>query len=281
MPLDQADKDWIVDAMQKAVENKTKELEQKLDNLGPNLGKRVDRLESAFGLMARAARTALVSGAKQRHEQALRGMFDDSALLLIPPLQEDQLGKMSRTPVSCTREQVQAFVADCDAEVPLEVELAKPTGFRILVSSFSPQTRRRVAAQFVKDCKKKALDDLNLLLQYDKPFEIRNLQRSAHKLLGIVKSISNGAVTKKSVKGGYLYVNDVRLAPEYLVPDSSRWDTFAGTLAEVVRQWRGKPPGNYPKDGLLYDLFGAEFAAGCGVFDLNDVQSEDVDAMYE
>jgi hypothetical protein len=275
MPLDEQDKQWLRDAMKTAIDDKFKTFETtlntKLDHITTNLGKRVDRLEVAFGQVARVARTSLVSGAKKDHDQMLRSMFDDSALLLISPLQQDQAGKMTRPAPSKTIQEVQDFVKSFGSEVELEVELAKPSGFRVLVSLFSPQTRRRVAAQFVKDCKKRAMDELQLLIQYDKPFALRDLQRSAHKFLGMVKSAAGGAVTDKTVKGGYLLVNDVRLAPEYLVPDPGRWDAFVSLVAERISRWRGKPPTRVPNDGAFYDLFAMEFAAGRGVFELSDI----------
>jgi hypothetical protein len=281
MPLDDKDKEWISNAMTNALSSQFQTFEQNMDrkfgDVTKSLGKRVDRLELAFGQIARVARTSLVSGARENHNQVLRGMFDESSLLLVPPLQQDQGGKMVRSPSTVSLRQVQDLVAGYGSEVRLEVEHAKPTGFRVLVGSFSPQTRRRVAAQFVRDCKKQVMDDLQLLVQYDKPYELREMQRSAHKFLSMVKNAAGGGVTSKAVKGGFLLINDVKLAPEFLVPDSSRWEGLAGLLGEKIRRWHGKQPAYISKDGAFFEIFAAEYAAGRGVFDLSDMAGEDDD----
>jgi hypothetical protein len=124
------------------------------------------------------------------------------------------------------------------------------------------------------------LDDYNLLLQYDKPFELRMMQRSAHRFLSLLKNGAGGSVTTKEIKKGFLYVNGVKLAPEYLVPDTARWDNFLPTLAGYIRGWHNWAQVG-PPDGILFDLFAAEYAAGKGVFDLNDIMTINEDEEGE
>jgi hypothetical protein len=174
---------------------------------------------------------------------------------------------------------MQNLIRSRQFDATLEVETTD-IGFRVFVNSRSPQTRRKAAAQFVQAFKKRVLDDYNLLVQYDKPFELRVMQRAAHRFLSLLKDGAGGAVTAKEIKKGFLYVNDVKLAPEFLVPDAARWDNFLPTLAGYIRGWRNRAPAG-PPEGILFDLFAAEYAAGKGVFDLNDVMSINEDEERE
>jgi hypothetical protein len=275
MPLDSAD--W--EKMKELLKEQKIELEKSFNATVAKYGKRIKRLEAAFSQVASVARATLVTGAKKEHSAALQKMFDKSALLLLPPLEPGQDGKFARSPSKHSVDDIKKFVNELSVEVPCEIELAKPTGFRLLLCSYSAQTRRRVAAQFIKTYKEKFKDSLGLLLQYDKPLEIRTLQRSAHKFLALIKDKSGGAVQEKTVQGGFLIVNGVRLAPEYLVPDVGRWESFSTYIVDGIRKWRGKVPLYNTADGVFFGQFGAEFAASRGVFELSDLEHDEDDAM--
>lgn len=106
---------------------------------------------------------------------------------------------------------------------------------------------------------------------YDKPFELRQMQREGHKFLTMVKRLGGDAVKDKKIDKGFLVVNDVRMAPEYLLPGDGRWDYLAGAVLDKVRGWRGPPPSS-PETGVLYDVFAAEFAAEKGVVTLREIE---------
>jgi hypothetical protein len=269
MPLDKEDWDRLKDLFAK----QKSDLETSFSNALQVHGKRIDRLEAVVGRGARAARTALVSAAKVNHGEALRCMFDEATLVLITPLEEGPDRKLTRPPATSSIEDIRRFVADAGSEVKLEVENGH-VGYRILVHSFSAQTRRRVAAKFLKDHKKAIRDQFGLLLQYDKPLVVREMQKNAHKFMSLLQQQAGAAVRTKSVKGGHLFVNDVKLAPEYLIPVSSRWNPLIELLADRIAAWGMRAP-RAGKDGIFFDVFGAEYAAGLGVFDLTDLPLEE------
>jgi hypothetical protein len=227
------------------------------------MGKRVQRLEDVVTDMARAARRAVTASAKVNHDRLLRAMFDESTLVAVPPLQEDANGKLSRPTAACTIDNLRNKLQNTVSNVKFELEPTK-VGFRILLSSFSSQMRRQSAAKIIKDAKKEVTDSLNLLLQYDKPYELRILQKEAHKFLAALKKRSNGRVESKVLKDGFLVVNGVRIAPEYLVPGPGRWDELAEAVIQKMASWRGKPLQNV-EYGVLTDYFGSVFAEEKGV----------------
>jgi hypothetical protein len=151
-----------------------------------------------------------------------------------------------------------------------EVEPAKPAGYRVIISSRSPQARRRCAAAIIRDCKEELSKKLGLHLQYDKPYELRAIQKPAQQFLGKLKKQGGDTVRTKELKKGFLVVNGYRLAPEYLVPSYGRWDRLLEMVLARVRGLRG-PNVIVPEDGLMYDVFGTAFAADHGVFDLQDI----------
>jgi hypothetical protein len=161
MPLDAAD--W--DKMKDLLKEQKDDLEKSFNKTLERYSKQSERLETTFSQISSVARASLVSGAKKEHSAALQKMFDKSMLLLLPPLEERQDGKFARPAAKASLYEIKKFVSDLDTEVPVEIELAKPAGFRILLCSYSPQTRRRVAAQFVKDHKEKFKKEFQLLLQ--------------------------------------------------------------------------------------------------------------------
>jgi hypothetical protein len=52
------------------------------------------------------------------------------------------------------------------------VELAPKLGFRLVHGSRSAQKRRKAVASVIKNAREKAKEELNLHLQYDKPWEL-------------------------------------------------------------------------------------------------------------
>jgi hypothetical protein len=121
---------------------------------------------------------------------------------------------------------------------------------------------------------KKARDEfknkLKLQLQYNKPYELREIQTSAHKFLALLKKMGGDHIQDKAVKGGYLMVGGVCLAPEYLVPGLTCWRGLARFILDKIRDWGGRPPTG-ADSGAFTDVFEAEYAAGQGVFELSDV----------
>jgi hypothetical protein len=263
MPLTQEDKEWFREAL-----NETKkELHDAINDSTADLGKRVARLEHAFSLLSRSARFEVVERAKKEHGLLLRQMFDEAALLLIPPFNSG-----SRAAVRCSMKQVQDLVKQHDEDY--EVELNKSVGYRLVHNSRSAQTRRKAGASLLRALKQEAPDKLGLNVQYDKPWELRGVQTTAHKFLKSLKNDSGGLVTSATVRGGFLLVNDLRLAPEFLGPSTSRWGNLFPIILKKIRGWGSRPPASVDT-GLLTDVFGAEFAADRGVVDLDDLPLSD------
>jgi hypothetical protein len=267
MPLSKED----LDAIGQLFDARVKLIEDRFTDSLQKMGKRVDRLEAGFSEMTRVARSAVTTKAREKHDGLLRAMFDESTLVAVPPLQEDQHGKFSRPAAPCTIDDVTNKLSNLTGdEVKFEVE---PTnvGYRILLASFSSQTRRKNAAKIIQTAKKELKDSLGLLLQYDKPYELRMMQKQAYKFLSVLEKRANGAVKKKQLKNGYLVINDVRIAPEYLVPGNGRWDELADVVISKIRAWRGKPPSGV-ETGVLTDVFGLAYAEDFGVFDLGNLE---------
>jgi hypothetical protein len=270
MPLSKED----LEAIGNVFDTKIKALEDRFSASLKKLGKRVQRLETGFADMARVARRKVVSCAKDRHDGLLRSMFNESTLVAVPPLQEDQHGKFSRPAAACNIDDVKTKLTNLLAgEVKFEVE---PTfvGYRILMANFSSHSRRKSAATVIAAARKELKDSLGLLLQYDKPHELRILQREAHKFLSVLQKRSNGVVQAKQLKDGFLVINGVRFAPEYLVPGPSYWDGLADEVVKKIRQWRGRPPTS-PATGLMTDYFGALYAEEQGIVELDVEEGED------
>ncbi len=262
MVLSEEDKNWFKEALYTEI----KKLGSSLDNMG----KRVVRLECAFGLLARASRTAVVENAKKNHAKLLDKMFTDSDLLVLPKLVGGE-GRKSRAQVDWTTTDVEAVVNKYNDK--FEVELAK-VGFRLVHSSRSAQRRRKEGATFLKHAKATVEADLGMILQYDKPYELREIQTAAHKFLALLKKTGGSVITETGVKGGYLLVNGVPLAPEFLVPRLHRWKGLADFAVEKFRAWGKKQP-EQSDAGVMYDTFCEQFAADAGVFDLRDVRVDD------
>jgi hypothetical protein len=269
MTLTQEDKTWLADALKSTKSDLCTAItntETKLGSAISGIGKRTSRLEHAFSLLSRAARTGVVEHAKRQHETLLQRMFDDANLLLISPLHAGHDGRMVRGPVGCDVNKIKEFVDKY--ATGFDVELNKTVGFRLVHSSRSAQVRRKAAAGLLKHAKKDAEDELGLSLQYDKPWDLREKQTLAHKFLAALKNNSGGVVVSKTVKSGFLVVNDIRLAPEYLVPKMHRWDNLLKLVLQKVRGWGNRAPLS-PETGAMADVFGAEYAADHGVFDLD------------
>jgi hypothetical protein len=263
MPLD--DSDW---------EKMGTLLDKKLNNVG----KRVTHLETAYNLSTRFQRASVVEAVKEKHDRVLRAMFNESSLLVVSPLVEGNAGKLSRPVPACSLEDVKQVIDGISALNGIKYEI-EPTdaGYRLLMASWSPQTRRRSAAAFISHARKALETDLGLYLQYDKPYELRSLQREAYKFLSVVKKAGGSAVDKKELKGGYIVINGVRFAPEYLVPGPSYWDRLADEVVVKIKSWRGRPPTS-PEHGLMTEVFKHFFAAHKGVVHLEDIS---LDGDYE
>jgi hypothetical protein len=201
-------------------------------------------------------------------------MFDESTLVAVPPLHEDQHGIFSRPAAPCTQADVLNKLSNLiGEEFKFEVETTK-VGYRILLANFSAQSRRKNAARLIQLAKDDLKDTLGLLLQYDKPHELCFLQRDAHKFLSVVQKRSKGAVRSKQLKGGFLVINGVRIAPEYLVPSHARWDELADAIIERVCTWKDNVPLS-PETSILTDYFGYVFAANKGIFDLDGIMVDE------
>jgi hypothetical protein len=96
------------------------------------LGKRVVRLEHAFGLLVGAARSAVVEGAKKNHARLLEKMFHESDLVAMPPVEKDGEGRPTRAALTCDIAAVKEAVTRQDGN--FEVELAK-VGFCLVHQS--------------------------------------------------------------------------------------------------------------------------------------------------
>jgi hypothetical protein len=254
-------------------EDKVKAMQQTFNASLDQLGKRMVRVETAFSMIAGVARKVVTSEARSQHDRLLRETFDKSNLLALPQLADNPKGSKSRVAVTCSADDVKTLIAseirDGD-DTSFEVEMAKPAGFRILISSCSAQARRRVAAGIIKYCKGPMSEKLNLHLQYDKPYELRMLQKKAHQFLGTVKKRGGSEVTSTEAKKGFLLVNGIRVAPEYLVPDNRHWEKLAELVKSKMRGLRG-PQAIVPELGFLYDVFGAALASDRGIFDLEEI----------
>jgi hypothetical protein len=276
MSLKEADKEWFRTELSTTKNDITTEWGKTVTALNTtitSLGKRVVRLEHAFGLLAGAARSAVVEGAKKNHARLLEKMFEDSDLVALPPVEKGSDGRHARAALGCDIEAVKEATKRYGED--FEVEIAK-VGFRLVHKSRSAQRRRREAAEFLKAAKKPFEANLGLLLQYDKPYELREIQTSGHKFLALVKKLGGTVVAETSVKSGFLLVNGVRIAPEYLVPKKHRWKDLADHLVSKVRGWGSRPPG-VTDMGVMTDVFGEQFAADAGVFDLNEIVVEEED----
>lgn len=275
MTLD--DNDW--EKMGKLLDNKLKPLSDTIGQLQSDVshaGKRIQRLETGFSRLANASRKKGVESARKDHDRLLRGMFDAAHLLALPPLiEDDPVRRFQRHQAKCTADDVRKAIQGVDGvNFEFDVELARPVGFRIIFSSRGPQSRRKHAAHVLKHCKD-ALTTLELTVQYDKPYELREIQRSAHKFMGVVVKRAGPLLTSKSISKGFLEVNGVRLAPECLVPNPGCWDRLAELVKAKIRSL--KSSSYVPEDGVMYDVFGTEFAADHGVFSLDDILLEEED----
>ncbi len=198
--------------------DRVKGIETSFKNTLTNMGKRLDRLEAGFANMSRVARVAITGNAKKEYDRLVRAMFDESSLVAVPPLAEDQGGVFTRTATTCTKDEVSNKVKNSvEGDVTFEIEPTK-IGFRLMMASFSPQTRRHMAAAIISGARKGVQDDLGLYLQYDKPHGLRIIQKTAYKFLSVLKKRGGDVVQTKALKQGFLVVNGVRIAPEYLVP---------------------------------------------------------------
>jgi hypothetical protein len=271
MPLTKED----IDKIGQLFDTKFQAIEGTFKATVDKLGKRLERLETGFSLLADVARKMVISDAHSQHDRLLRKTFDRSDLLALPELIKTPGQAITRVAVSCSLEDVQSLISsELDDDVGFEVELAKPAGFRILVKSWSPQTRRRIAGSILKKCKQLLSQKYKLHLQYDKPYQLRSIQKHAHQFLGAVKRHGGSGVTSTEAKQGYILVNNMRVAPEYLVPAQKHWSNLVQLVKTNLRQLRG-PNQIVPEQGFLYAEFGAALASDRGVFELCDLQLDD------
>jgi hypothetical protein len=207
-------------------------------------------------------------------------MFNESSLLVVSPLVEGRGGKMSRPVPTCSQADIKKVIDKIAALQDVKYEI-EPTdaGYRLLMASWSPQTRRRSAAAFISHARKSFETELGLYLQYDKPYELRVIQREAYKFLAVVKKAGGTSITTKELKGGFIVINGVRFAPEYLVPGPYYWDRLADDVVKKVKSWRGRPPSS-PEHGVMSEVFEQFFAAHKGVVELDDI-SLDVDTEMQ
>jgi hypothetical protein len=273
MPLTQEDKDWL--------STKFESFENSLKSLTTShhaMGKRVTRVEHAFDELSRLARLKVVEAAKKNHARLVQEMFDGSEILAVPSLVDgEEGGAKVRGAIPCDVGKVEGFLSGYGGEY--DVELAPKLGFRLVHTSRSAQKRRKDGGHILKNAKEDAKTKLGLHLQYDKPFELRVIQGKAQKFLASLKREGRGLVVSTSARGGCVYANDVRLAPEYLVPEMHRWNGLIAQILTKIPGWGTRVP-NSPNNGVMYDMFGFEFAADQGIFDLADVRSDDYEMMY-
>jgi hypothetical protein len=265
MTLDDAD--W---------EKMGKLLDKKLNSV---VGKRLTRLEIGYNSTTRYLRTSVVESVKDRHDRILRAMFTESSLLVVSPLVEGNEGKLSRPPPSCSQGEIVDTLKSIPAlnDIKFEIE-PSDVGFRLLMASWSPQTRRRSAAAIIRHARDTIKDNLGLYVQYDKPYELRTMQREAYKFLSVVKRLGGSAIEKKELKGGFIVINGVRFAPEYLVPGPAYWDKLAEAVVTKIKGWRGRPPSS-PTDGVMTCTFGHFYASFKGVVELEDIEVLEEDGM--
>jgi hypothetical protein len=267
MSLTQTDKDWF---SQQLKDVKT-DIENTMKTAVFEMGKRVSRIEHAFSLVSRAARAEIVERAKKDHESLVKQMFDDANLLLLAPMSAGGDGVRARGPVSRDEAAISAFIKEFNSD--FDVELNKTVGYRLVHKSRSAQVRRKAAASVLRHGKDRAREELGLQLQYDKSWELRTAQSHAHRFMSALKDAGGDLVKSKGVSKGFLIVNDVRLAPEYLVPRMARWDGLIKLVLQKLRGWGNRQPVSLSADvGVMSDVFGAEYAADRGIFDINDLQ---------
>jgi hypothetical protein len=279
MNLSEEDKKWFTNALKDTKGDLETALSKTATNISETvsqLGKRVFRLESAFGHLVRAGSTAIVEGAKKEHARLVESMFHESSLLLLPPLRPNSEGRLARGNITYDTCKVAELVSQYSDD--FEVELAK-VGFRLLHKSRSAQRRRKEAAEFIKSARNDFKDNHSLLLQYDKPYALREQQTAAYKFLALVKKLGGELITDTKVHGGFITVNGVRLAPEYLIPSLHRWKNLTEFVLGKVRAWGPRPPIGFDM-GIATDVFGAEYAADHGVFELTDIALEDEEMMH-
>jgi hypothetical protein len=251
MPLTKEDLDKIGELF----ETKVKDMQASFQSTIDDMGKRLRRLEAGFADMSRVAQVTVTDNARKDHDRLLRSMFDESTLVAVPPLVEDQHGVFSRPIGKCSQQELANKITNImGTSVKFEIEPTK-VGFRLMMASVSPQARRKMAALIIKDARKEVQDDLGLYLQYDKPHPLRIMQKTAYKFLSVLKKRGADAIRKTELKGGYLVINGVRFAPEYLVPGQGYWNSLADQIIEKVRSWRGKAPIS-PEGGAMTDTFG-------------------------
>jgi hypothetical protein len=186
-------------------------------------------------------------------------MFDKSMLVVVPPLHMGQDGKLSRPTDACTLEDVRNKLYNTVGDaVKFELEPSN-VGYHILLTSFSAQTRRKSAATIISAAKDDLKDSLGLLLQYDKPYELRMLQREAYKFMAVLQKRAGSKIQSKQLKNGYLVVNGIWIAPECLIPGPGRWDELAEAVGKKISTWRGRPPLDV-ETGVMTDYFCYVFA---------------------
>jgi hypothetical protein len=263
MPFTQEDKDWL----QQTLDNQRDSLKNVFKDAVTQLGKRTSRLEHAVTLVTRAARSVVIDKAKKEHDALLRHMFDAADLLLIPPFESG-----SRKSFSCDIAQVEQFVHQHDKMY--DVELNRNVGYRLIHKSRSAQIRRKAGAALIQKLKNEAPSKLGLNIQYDKPWELRVAQTAAHKFLRSLADNGDGLVTSTRAHGGYLVVNGVRIAPEFLIPAPARWNVLIDAVLQKIRSWGNRLPSS-PEAGILSVVFEAEFAADRGVIDITDLQVDE------
>ncbi len=272
MVLKKEDKEWFASTYQTSLQNVQALLENLLSTI-TNMGKRVVQVEQAFGELTNVARTRVVDAARKNHTRLVQEMFDGLDILVVPTLVDGPDGKRTRGSITCDQDAVVKFFSDYDGG--FEVEFAKKLGFWLVHPSRSAQKRRKDAAAIIKHAKEEAKEKLGLHLQYDKPFELREIQACSQKFLAAVKREGKGLVLAMQVRGGYILVKDVRLAPEYLVPAMHRWSGLVDIVLGKLRQWGSRPPVG-PENGVLFDVFGAEYAADQGIFSLSDIGADEM-----
>jgi hypothetical protein len=195
MPLTAAD----LEAIGRLFDDKVKSIKDSFTASLDQMGKRVQRLEAGFSVISRVARTTVTALAKEKHDRLLRLMFDESTLVAVPPLSEDQNGKFFCPVAACSLNDVKAKISNIVGdEVKFEVK-ATNVGYRVMMASFSPQTRRKYAAKIVHDVRKDMNDSLGLYLQYDRPYELRMLQKEAYKFLSVLKKRGGDLIASKQL----------------------------------------------------------------------------------
>jgi hypothetical protein len=257
-------------------------MEKLLDRKLNNVGKRVARLETGFNMSAPFQRTLVVEAVREKHGRVLRGMFDESSLLVVSPLSEGSEGRLTRPTLSCAKDYIPTLLDTISElrDVKYEIE-ATDVGFCLLMASWSPQSRCKWAASIIKHARDPLKDSLGAYLQYNKPYALRAMQKEAYKFLAVLKRHGGLVIASKELKNGYIVINGARLAPEYLVPGPSYWDKLSDVVVEKIKSWRGRPPAG-PSDGVMMEIFGMAYAAYKGVVNLEDIPADEdlTEPMY-